>query len=201
MGPKIDAPNIHEQRAMRQRQLIDAATSIAIEGGTQSLTLAAVAKRAGLSRSSIYEYFSSTADLVSDLILEELELYRTRLSTAVNGVDDPYEHIELWISEALRYVVDGRHILVKSLNSISIPEFRRAEIAQGHRNLMATITGPLTKIGIPDIHLGLSYLQNTIDAASIRIDSGNEAAPEILYAQSYAVAGLRALSQIIESEN
>ena len=194
MSPKIQAATIVEQRAMRQRQLIDAALAIALESGAASITVGAVAQRAGLARSSIYEYFSSSADLIADLVIEELALYQKRLSQAVIGTQDPYQHIELWIAEALQYVVDGRHMLIKSLNAATIPEFRRDEISQGHRNLMTTISAPLQEIGLTDIRGAMSYLQNTIEAASIRIESGSDAEIEIRSAQIYAIAGLRALA-------
>ena len=194
MSPKIQAATIVEQRAMRQRQLIDAALAIALESGAASITVAAVAQRAGLARSSIYEYFSSSADLIADLVIEELALYQKRLSHAVIGTQDPYQHIELWIAEALQYVVDGRHMLIKSLNAATIPEFRRDEISQGHRNLMTTISAPLQEIGLTDIRGAMSYLQNTIEAASVRIESGSDAEIEIQSAQIYAIAGLRALA-------
>ena len=194
MSPKIQAATIVEQRAMRQRQLIDAALAIALESGAADITVSAVAQRAGLARSSIYEYFSSSADLIADLVIEELALYQKRLSQAVIGTQDPYQHIELWIAEALQYVVDGRHMLIKSLNAATIPEFRRDEISQGHRNLMATISVPLQEMGLPDIRGAMSYLQNTIEAASVRIESGSDAEIEIRSAQIYAIAGLRALA-------
>ena len=194
MSPKIQAATIVEQRAMRQRQLIDAALAIALESGAANITVAAVAQRAGLARSSIYEYFSSSADLIADLVIEELALYQKRLAHAVIGTQDPYQHIELWIAEALQYVVDGRHMLIKSLNAATIPEFRRDEISQGHRNLMTTISAPLQEIGLTDIRGAMSYLQNTIEAASVRIESGSDAGIEIQSAQIYAIAGLRALA-------
>ena len=194
MSPKIQAATIVEQRAMRQRQLIDAALAIALESGAANITVAAVAQRAGLARSSIYEYFPSSADLIADLVIEELALYQKRLSHAVIGTQDPYQHIELWIAEALQYVVDGRHMLVKSLNAATIPEFQRDEISQGHRNLMTTISAPLQEIGLTDIRGAMSYLQNTIEAASVRIESGSDAEIEIQSAQIYAIAGLRALA-------
>ena len=194
MSPKIQAATVVEQRQMRQRQLIDAALSIALESGAANITVAAVAKRAGLARSSMYEYFSSSADLIADLVIEELALYQKRLAHAVKGTEDPYQHIELWIAAALQYVVDGRHLLIKSLNSAAIPEFRRDEISQGHRNLMTTISAPLQKIGLTDIRGAMSYLQNTIEAASVRIESGSDPELEIRSAQIYAIAGLRALS-------
>ena len=200
MSPKIQAATIVEQRAMRQRQLIDAALAIALESGAANITVAAVAQRAGLARSSIYEYFSSSADLIADLVIEELALYQKRLSHAVIGTQDPYQHIELWIAEALQYVVDGRHMLIKSLNAATIPEFRRDEISQGHRNLMTTISAPLQEIGLTDIRGAMSYLQNTIEAASVRIESGSDAEIEIQSAQIYAIAGLRALALEINAK-
>jgi hypothetical protein len=115
--------------------------------------------------------------------------------TAVHGIEDPYQYIELWIAEALQYVADGRHLLVKSLNSVAAPDFRKDEISQGHRNMMATIIKPLQTIFITDLGPAISYLQSTIDAAAKRIDAGNDSALEIQRAQIFAIAGLRALSQ------
>jgi len=194
MSPKIQAETVVEQRQLRQRQLIDAALAIALESGASSITVAAVAEKAGMARSSIYEYFSSSADLVADLVMEELALYQNRLAKAVIGTSDPYEYVELWIAEALQYVVDGRHMLIKSLNMASIPEFRRDEISQGHRNLMVTISSPLQEMGLKDIRAAMSYLQNIIEAASVRIESGNNPEVETRNAQIFAIAGLRALS-------
>ena len=194
MSPKIQAETVVEQRELRQRQLIDAALTIALESGASSITVAAVAEKAGMARSSIYEYFSSSADLVADLVMEELALYQNRLAKAVIGTSDPYEYVELWIAEALQYVVDGRHMLIKSLNMASIPDFRRDEISQGHRNLMVTISSPLQDMGLKDTRAAMSYLQNIIEAASVRIESGNNPEVETRNAQIFAVAGLRALS-------
>lgn len=195
MSPRIAEATIGEQRAMRQKQIIDAAMSLALESGAPAITVAAVAKRAGISRSLMYEYFSSSADLIADLVLEELSYYQERLVTAVRGVEDPFEYIEHWIAETLQYVADGRHLLVKSLNSVATPDFRRDEISQGHRNMMTTISKPLQEIFISDLGIAISYLQGTIDSAAKRIDAGNEAALEIQRAQTFAIAGLRALSK------
>jgi hypothetical protein len=77
---------------------------------------------------------------------------------------------------------------------VTTPNYRKSDIAQGHRDLMGTIIKPLSEIGLPDVKLGLAYVQATIDVASVRIESGNEAALEIEYAQRYAISGLRALA-------
>ncbi|CAN2239905.1 DNA-binding HTH domain, TetR-type [actinobacterium SCGC AAA044-D11] len=194
MVPRIQEANIREQRAMRQRQLIDAAMSLALEGGVNAVTVASVAKRAGLSRSSIYEYFSSSADLIADLVLEELENYNNRLQSSVAGIEEPYLYLELWIKESLQYVIDGRHILVKSLNSVNTPNFRKSEIALGHKRLVASMKKPFESLGIKDIGAALSYLQSAIDSAAQRIEAGAPAELELQLTQKFVIGGIRALA-------
>jgi AcrR family transcriptional regulator len=168
---------------------------MAIEGGAQSITMSAVAKAAGISRSSIYEYFSSSADLISDLVIDELRNYRNQLAASTSVSKDPLEQVGMWIEEALRYVVDGRHILIKSLNAIAPPDFRCNEIKQGHRDLMQTISGPLSALGIPTNSSAISLLQSAIDTAAKRIDAGNNPEVEVAFAKTYALAGISALAE------
>jgi len=192
--PKISAPSIVEHRELRRQQLVSAALELALGEGAEAVTVAAVAKKAGLARSSIYEYFASSADLIADLILEELDYYSNRLAAAIVDATDPFEKIEHWIAEGLRYVADGRHMLVKSLNTISTPEFRKEEIAMGHRKMIAPLRQALVETGIKDPAAAAAFLSSVTDAASIRIDAGNDAELEIQRAITFALAGLRALA-------
>jgi AcrR family transcriptional regulator len=192
--PKILAPNLALHRERRRQQLMSAAMELALAGGAESITVAAVAAKAGLARSSIYEYFPSSADLVTDLVIEELESYTQQLAQAVSGVEEPFLRIELWISESLRYVADGRHMLVKSLNTITTPDERKDEILMGHRRMMAPLQQSLLQTGITDVRGAAALLASVTDAASMRIDAGNEAELEIQTAVTFALAGLRALA-------
>jgi len=191
--PKIQAPTLTLHRELRRQQLMSAAMELAIADGAESITVAAVAAKAGLARSSIYEYFASSADLVADLVLEELDYYTRRLSEAVADASDPYLRIELWITESLRYVADGRHMLVKSLNTINTPDERKDEIVMGHRRMMAPLQDSLVGTGISNIRAAAALLASVTDAASVRIDAGNDAELEIQSAVAFALAGLRAL--------
>ena len=191
--PKIQAPTVALHRELRRQQLIDAAMELALANGAESITVAAVAAKAGLARSSIYEYFASSADLVADLVLEELEYYTERLTQAISGATDPFTRIELWITESLLYVADGRHMLVKSLNTINTPTSRKDEILMGHRRMMAPLQDSLIEAGISNVRAAAALLASVTDAASLRIDAGNDAELEIQSAVAFALAGLRAL--------
>lgn len=193
--PKIQAPTVAQHRELRRQQLMAAAMELALSNGAEAISVAAVANKAGLARSSIYEYFASSADLVADLVLEELDYYTRRLAEAVADETDAFTRIELWVAESLRYVADGRHMLVKSLNTINTPLDRKDEILMGHRRMMAPIQEALKDAGISDIRIAAALLSSITDAASIRIDAGNEAELEIQSAVTFALAGLRALSK------
>ncbi|MEI8066028.1 MAG: TetR/AcrR family transcriptional regulator [Actinomycetes bacterium] len=191
--PKLQAPNLAAHREFRRQQLVTAAMELALAEGASAITVAAVAQKAGLSRSSIYEYFSSSADLVADLVVEELDYYTLRLADAIKDAEDPFEKLSLWIAEGLRYVADGRHMLVKSLNTVTTPDYRKEEIALGHRKLIAPLREALVAAGISDVATATAYISSVTDAASIRIESGNDSEPEIRNATLFAIAGLRAL--------
>ena len=109
--PRIETETLAQHRDWRRNQLIEAAASIALESGGAAVTVAAVAQRAGLSRTSVYEYFGSSAELVADLVLEELNDFAKYLQVAVSTTNQPVESIRAWIEGALMYIADGRHLL------------------------------------------------------------------------------------------
>ena len=188
--PHIETPTLAEHRDWRRAQLIEAAAAIAIESGGGAITVAAVAQRAGLSRTSVYEYFSSSSDLVADLVIDELHTFASVLQSAVGPCDEPYACIELWIAGALQYIADGRHLLAKALNATTLPHERSHAIGVAHRALLAPLTKALNQIGVKDISQALEYIQATTDVATKRIESGLDAQAEINSATRFCINGL-----------
>lgn len=188
--PKIQTQKLVSHRDWRRNQLINAAASIAIESGGQAISVAAVAQRAGLSRTSVYEYFASSSELVADLVIDELDSFADLLSAAVQECLDSKCVISCWISTALTYIADGRHLLAKSLNAISTPAARADEISLAHRRLLAPLHQGLTQLGVADLTQALAFIQAITDAASKRIEAGCDAQAEITYATSFCLKGL-----------
>ncbi len=191
--PRIHTPSLSEHRDWRRSQLIEAATAIALESGGEVITVAAVASRAGLSRTSVYEYFASSADLVADLIIDELETFALIMEKSTGSASDPFSAIQGWIASSLTYIADGRHLLAKALNAVDLPSERSAAIGAAHRALLAPLHSALTEIGITDIAQALSLLQSATDSATKRIEAGSDAEVEISNTITFCTAGLRAL--------
>jgi AcrR family transcriptional regulator len=192
--PRIQTDSLAAHRDWRRNQLIEAAAAIALESGGAAITVAAVAARAGLSRTSVYEYFASSADLVADLVIDELDNFAHDLKIALSDESDPFKSLELWITNSLEYIADGRHLLAKALNAVELPRERGADIGAAHRALLAPLTDSLRQIGVADISQSLALLQSITDVATKRIENGADAKSEIVQTIAFCIAGIRTLN-------
>jgi AcrR family transcriptional regulator len=193
--PKISAPTLVEQRAWRRSQLLDAASAIALENGPTSITVSTVAARAGLSRTSFYEYFASSSEIVAELITDELNDFTEFLTQKVAAVSTPEDAITAWIEGSLEYVADGRHLLARALSTLELSTERSMQIGIAHRKMLAPLATPLSHLGITDVRQALALIHATTESATRRIEAGVEAASEIDSTRAFIVAGLRALQR------
>ena len=188
--PRIETETLAEHRDWRRNQLIEAAASIAMESGGAAITVAAVAQRAGLSRTSVYEYFGSGSELVADLVIDELKSFAQTLNAAVADCADAQCVVTCWVKGALTYIADGRHLLAKALNATAMPQSRSQQIGMAHRALMAPLVKAVTNLGVQDSQRALSFIQAITDASTKRIESGHDAEEEIAYATTFCINGL-----------
>jgi AcrR family transcriptional regulator len=191
--PKINTQKLAQHREWRRQQLIDAAAAIALESGGEAVTVASVAERAGLSRTSVYEYFASSAELTADLVIDELNGFVSALTEAIKNPENPELAIEQWITAALRYIADGRHLLAKALSATDTPKDRAAEIGASHRALLAPLRNSLEKMQISDITQAMALIQSATDVATKRIEGGADADLEIATTTAFCIAGLKGL--------
>ncbi|MBD0862484.1 TetR/AcrR family transcriptional regulator [Gordonia sp. zg691] len=92
--------------------LTGAARAVARRVGVGALTLAAVAKEAGISRATIYRRYASRDQLISAVLTSELdELERVMLSR-LRFADDPRDTIYMLVREVLDY--NARNDLVQA---------------------------------------------------------------------------------------
>jgi AcrR family transcriptional regulator len=186
--PKIVAPSLAEHREQRRDALVEAAASVMRESGT--VTMAAVAERTGLSRSAVYEYYRSAADLIADVVVDELTAWIDHLAAAVDGIEDPRERVETWIRASLAYVVDGRHALVRAAGDATLPPVRRAQVQTLHRELAAPVHTALVELGIDGADRIASYIWGVMEMATRHIEAGRPADDEVDAAIAFALAGV-----------
>jgi AcrR family transcriptional regulator len=83
-------------------RILDAAIDVAIDHGIARLSVGDVARRAGLSRQTLYKYFPSKQALVAEAVLREAGEIVRRVIEAAVPFDDPRDALEAGFLATLR---------------------------------------------------------------------------------------------------
>jgi AcrR family transcriptional regulator len=188
--PKIDAATVAEHRAQQRAALLRAAERILIEDGFEKLGFAAVAQRAGLARSSVYEYFTSRDDLVATLVEEVLPRWLTRLADQMGRARTPKTRLVAYIRTQLEMVVDGSHQLAVVLGRAPLSAAGRARIAAVHAQFAPNVDGVLAELGYREPRAGAAYVQAIVTEATRQLHAGADPASTIRAAVAFAVGGV-----------
>jgi AcrR family transcriptional regulator len=168
--PKIAAATVAENRELRRDALLTAAADLMTRSG--SFTVAEVAREVGLSRSAVYEYYSSAAELIADVLVDEFSSWTASLTASARADAEPGDRVHAWIHGVLAYVVDGRHALLRAAGSIELPDARREELSTLHQALIAPLLAALEAMGSTDPERQARYVWGVVEVAIARIENG-----------------------------
>ena len=166
--PKIAAATVAENRELRRDALLTAATTLMQRGET--FTMAEIAREVGLSRSAVYEYYNSAAELIADVLIDELGRWSDELARSAAPTLPPRERIHAWLQSILDYVVDGRHALLRAAASVELPADRRAQVHELHQALVAPLIQALQATGRADAIRTSRYVWGVAEVATGRIE-------------------------------
>jgi AcrR family transcriptional regulator len=130
--PRPGPEAVREARAQwRRAQIVEAGTRLMEEHGFHKMTVNALAREAGLSVGTIYQYVEDKSDILLLVILDILDAYRQDLPLAMEGHDDPLERLAAGFDAYCRIVDSRRYATVLTYReSKSLPE-------EGRRRIMA----------------------------------------------------------------
>ncbi|MCC8243474.1 TetR/AcrR family transcriptional regulator [Saccharothrix luteola] len=171
--PRISADTLAEHRANRLRDLLDAGRDIVASEGADALTLASLARRVGLSRPSLYEYFRSREELVAAIVSDELPEWGRRLAEAVRSVDGVEAKVEAYLRTELEIIADGSHSAVVALSAHALPDAARTAIRAEHDKLLAPLVDVLTDAGVPSPALRAVLIHGAAEAAARTLRPGD----------------------------
>lgn len=102
--PKITGGSIAAHRQQTRERIFAALAQLMYERGYDAVTLADVAATAGMSRTSIYNYFPDKDSLVVGYAEHETARYVSELRQTLRTVEDPVDRLRTYIDQQLRYV-------------------------------------------------------------------------------------------------
>jgi AcrR family transcriptional regulator len=174
--PRIDAPTIAEHRAQRRRALLDAARALLVDNPHEAPSLTAVATRAGLPRSSVYEYFSSRKDVLLELVQEVLPNWSRRVNAGMDAADTPAEKVLAYATANLRLVAAGEQALATALIQSVPGDQVNASTQLMHEEMSRPLRAALDQLGVPDPATSARLISSIVYTASRMIEDGADTA-------------------------
>ncbi|MDO5724340.1 MAG: TetR/AcrR family transcriptional regulator [Flaviflexus sp.] len=173
--PKIEANTVAEHRAMREANILAAAAQILNEGGPTALNPSAAARRAGMSRTAVYHYYPTSADLLMGALDYLMDKAVAKLEDAINEAgDSPMEQIEAYVRASLGAA--RSHYCTSSVDAVPIGEEHRERLHAWHERLLAPLCQIAAGCRAPNAELAARLVQGMIDGAVRAIAQGADEA-------------------------
>lgn len=180
--PKITAPTVAEHRAVQAAALVASAEAIVLESGLQAVTPRAVCERAGLSRSSFYDYFPSKDDLLIGVAIAAIERWDAEIEEALRDIEPGLAQLRVFVDATMAMTADGRHEIAGALRDANLQPSRLDDLMRLHDALLRPLVQVLSDLGHPSPMRGALLAQGVVGSGIQLVTHGvdhREAADEV----------------------
>lgn len=199
------SPRTKEQlekiRQASRKAIMDAALSLFGAHGYASTTIEAIARKAGVAKGLVYNYFRNKEHLLEEVVLEGLREFR-ELAEQIEGIRDPVERLAS-ISKIYAEFVTERADFIRLYSSLllqSPPERVRAILGHYLNEFHDRMRRSLEEAGIPDAAIEAYKLDALLDGIALNyIVLGEEYYPHVAIVES-AIADLIKRSRAASTE-
>lgn len=151
--------NVARRLAEREQTILDAAQSIASEGGMGAVQIAPVAQRADIAAGTVYRYFPSKSNLIAEIIASAAERELAAMRAAADAAPGPLSALAACIATFSARALSDRRltwaVLAEPVDAhidVLRVEFRRAIANELEKRINVAIVGQ----HLPDQDAGLA---------------------------------------------
>lgn len=177
-------------RDSRQTEILGAALTEISVNGVEALTMSRIASRTGLSRTAIYQYFSSREHVLAELLINDLADLANALDAEISDVEDPIARIRAWIRISLTHIAKGDHNVIREISEVSLPDDLRGTVKALHGQFMLSLFSPVSELGISSTDSACHLIYSAVQAAAKRVEAGNDFATEVAEAEAFVISGV-----------
>lgn len=171
--PRISEPTVAEHRAARERALLNAAHELLMETG-EAPALAHVAQRAGLARTSIYQYFASKQELLQAMVRDVYPRWTQRISTALEAAPTEADRIMAYAVANVSLVAEGAHAVGSALAALAPGEELDEQADRMHREAQAPLVQTLQNLAVASPEQVAALINAVIHGATLLLESGQD---------------------------
>lgn len=176
--PRISEPTVAEHRAARERAILDAAHAILLESG-EAPSFSEVAERAGLARTSIYQYFRSRQELLQAMVRDVYPRWVERVVDAMAAAPTPADRVLAYAVANVELVAEGAHAVGSALAALAPGEELDEQATRMHREIQEPLVRTLSALGVEQPQDLAGLVNAVVHATTLMLDSGRDL-PEAL---------------------
>jgi AcrR family transcriptional regulator len=147
--PRIAAPTVAEHHANQRRAVLAAARELLAETA-QLPSIAAVGRRAGLARTSVYQYFPSVDDLVAAVVDDVFPDWAARVLDHVAAAGSPAERVWAYVEANVDLFTSSEQQVARALTGVVAPDVLRGPMEAFHARIQQPLRDALTDLGEPE---------------------------------------------------
>lgn len=170
--PRINADTLAEHREQQRRSILDAARDLLAEASRNPAagapSLSQVGRRAGLARTSLYQYFASREELMDAVIADVFPQWQERLHTAMEAVEGRGAKVRAYCRVSLELVAEGEHAVVSGLSLHA-----RDRVSTAGKELHDAVVRPMIE-ALGGSHDLAEMVQSVVWTASKQIEDGRD---------------------------
>lgn len=148
--PRISAATVAEHRAAQRAALIRAGAEVLGEAGVAGVVPRTVCERAGLSRSSFYDYFPTKDDLLVAIAIEAIESWDAEIAQVLTGIEPGLPELRAYVDATMAMTADGRHGVAGALRDAELSPRRFEDLMTLHDALLRPVVRILDHLGVAD---------------------------------------------------
>jgi AcrR family transcriptional regulator len=187
--PRIEASTVAEHHTMRRAAIVEAARELLASGGPTAVTPAAVAGRAGLARTSVYQYYPSTDALVAAGVEETFAVANAALASAVDEAGSARGRLDAYVRNALALAAHD-HAPVRGWGAAGLPPECLARVRELHAAMLAPLRSALAELGVADVGLATALVFGAVSAGAELVEHGGELEATTAGVVAFVAAGL-----------
>jgi len=172
--PRISAPTVAEHRIVQRAALLSAVKEILLSSGADAVTARSAAERAGLARSSFYEYFPSRDEAIVAVAIEAFREWGAEIEQALQEVE-PAEKLGAYITTNLMMAADGKHRIASILQKIELTPERHEDIIALHDTLVGPLIQIVRELDSSRPVIDISLVRGLLNAGMQLVEQGSDA--------------------------
>lgn len=176
---------------MRRAAIVAAARELLATGGASAVTPAAVAGRAGLARTSVYQYYPSTGALVAAAVEATFAEANQALQDVVAHAADARSQVHAYVRHALALAARD-HGPFRRLSLPDLPPECVARVRELHGAMIAPLRSAIEDLGVRDPALSTALVFGAVSAAAEVVEHGGDADATTAQTLAFVDAGLDA---------